>query len=139
MKNIKFLVTIFIITLVTSSMSVFAYGTGILTIKNQTVPGFNGSWKSSPRSKITSGTQTITKVDTTRSLDVKLEYGANGSYATVSDWYLLQSGTDITFPDNGIKSWYPSFSLGDYRLYVDSRITYVNNTTINKAVYNPGN
>lgn len=139
MRNIKILVGIFVLTLVTSSLSVFAYGTGVLTITNQTVPGFNGSWTSAARTKETSGTQSVTQVNTTRSLDVKLEYSADNSFATVSDWFLLETGKDVIFPDNGIKSWYPSYALGDYRLYVDSRITYLNNTTINKALYNPGN
>lgn len=142
MKVFKTFAAIFAVTLMTSAFGVFAYGTGVLTIQNASVPGFNGSWNSAGRTKTTSGNQTVTGVSTTRSLDMQLHYyntATNGWRNGGTTWYILNTGNNVTFLSEGATSYYPALMLGDYRLHVDSRITYVNNTTIKSANYNPGN
>lgn len=141
MKIYKTLILVFMVTLLTSAFGVFAYGTGALYISNESVPGFNGSWYSDGRTKNMAGDQTVTNVSTQRSLDMQLQYynTVTNSWLSGAAWYILNTGNNVTFLSEGPVSYYPSLMLADYRLHVDSRITYINSTKIYSATYNPGN
>lgn len=143
MKNIKILFSAFAITFLLSVFGVSAYGTGPVTVENVNVPGFSATKVYvGERTKNTAGDQTITEVNVQRDLDVMLQYWNN----VTNDWrrggvtwYTLAKNKDITFKSEGPTAFYPSVMTGDYRLMVDSRITYFTGTKIHKLVYNPGN
>lgn len=143
MKLLKNLLLVFMVTLVTGSIGVFAYSSSYLTIQNQKVPGFNGKWISPGRHKdvLNYGDQKIVNINTTRELDVILEFysdSSNGWKRGTTVWSKIANGKDTIFLSDGATGFYPSLMEADYRLYIDSRITYLNDTTINYAKWELG-
>lgn len=143
MKLLKNLFLVFIITFITGSLGVFAYSSSYLVIKNQNVPGFNRHWISEPRHKdlTNTGNQKIVNVSTTRELDVMLEYyntATNDWSRGTTVWARIADGKETIFLSDGVTGYYPALMEADYRLYVDSRITYLSDTTIKYAKWELG-
>lgn len=132
MKRFKMLLVLFIATMIISPVGVFAAYFQIRSYTNVSVPAFNGDWYSSYVTLETLNMgrhHYIDNVSITPSyddLDIRVQKKDFGS----GSWKILAHGKSVYLTD-GNSSAGLYMQGGDFRLNVDSRITYIRATTIN--------
>ncbi len=132
MIRFKLLLVLLIITTITSSMGLFASYMQIRSYTNVSVPAFNGDWYSAYETIDTVNMgrhHYVDNVSITPSyddLDIRVQKKDYGS----GPWRILEHGKSAILTDS-----FSSYGLymqgGQFRLNVDSRITYIRATKIN--------
>ncbi len=143
MKNIKILLAVFTISILTSSIGVFAYSTGNAYISNVKVGGADNSiYSSGARTKVTSGNQTLSNISQSRALKARLGYWntalnewKNGTLV----WQNMKNGQTLTFNSDGVTGFYPSLMLGDYKAEIAQVSWGISDATLYSGTYSPGN
>ena len=125
MKYVKYLVVLLAVTTITSMAGVKADNNPYYW--NAVAPKLNGLVDSGSKTKDYLTTQEIRWTQTERSLDIILMQ-PTGAY--MSDWKFLVTGEDIIFSND--RAMYVG---SDYKLRVDSRIHYLNDTSFSLQWY----
>lgn len=135
-NTLKYLIILTVITAATSILGVKAAINGLSFDLN--VPGFNGSIKTSEIAKLEEGVmQRIPVLVTARNLDLIMQSkNTNGNFVDASVWKTIYATKDgsasIDFSstlDGG------TLFKKTYRLFIDSRPTYITNTRVQGVWY----
>lgn len=130
MKILKILSVVAIITMVTSMIGVKAINGLSFTLS---IPGFNGSAVTSSVKKQQELTmQSIPGATLSRGLDVQMQRKKGSSFSASSGWHVINPGTYDSYGNKTTFEEADTRLAGQtYRLYIDSRITYPDATTLN--------